>query len=352
MQIENKKMYTSICKDFNEGFFELVENSENIVITSHFSPDGDSISSVLSVYSIISAKFPNKNIKIIYSGKTDTKFSYFKNFEKIIWAEDVSDELKETDLVVLLDAGLYSRSTQYPEKLQGIKNQICIDHHASGSEIFSLSIILPEIPSCSELIFRLFENDIKLDKDLAEIFLLGILTDTGSFSFLNSSQSETFVVAKKLLEVSDTSIDFLKSKYNTMSKREFNLIQEFIKNTSFTEIENWPPAQHSYVSRECIEKDNYSDNEISAASSMYIGMYVRSIKDYTWGFVIKPKDANCTVSMRALPGSVNVRDMLERMSLGGGHDRAGGGILKNEDDPKECISKIIKWMKNNKPILN
>lgn len=347
--------YTHITKEFTEEFFRLVQNSHNITITSHFSPDGDSISCVLSMYRIIYDRYPEKDLKIVYSGEIDERFSYFQNFGKIIWAEDMTDEVKDTDLLIVLDLSIHVRFTRYPEKLEHIKNQICIDHHASGSEDFTLSTIIPEMSSCSELIFRIFENSFTLDKNLAEIFLLGILSDTGSFSFVNSSQSETFSTAKKLLDVGDIQIDILKSKYSPMSAREFTLVQEFIKNTSFEEVQDWPPVQYSYISREFVQNGNYSDNEISAGSSLYVSMYIRSIKNYTWGFVLKPKNQYCAISARSLSGSVNVRDLFEKMSLGGGHDRASGGIFKRDgdsNDPQICIKQIVEWMKNNKPLMN
>ena len=346
--------YTEITKEFTEEFFKEVDASKNIIITSHFSPDGDSISSVLSMYRIITDKYKDKNVKIVYSNELDEHFKYFENFEKIEWVKDVSDYLMKFDLLIMLDCGNYSRFTKYPEKIQEVKNQICIDHHASLSSDFKLSTIIPSISSCSELIFRLFEEHITLDKNLAETFLLGILTDTGNFAFLDGAQSETLLIAKKLIDAGNISINTLRSNYIGISKREFNLVSEFIKNTSFGKVEGWPPFQYTFIRKEFIESENYTSNEIGTASSSYIAGYLTSLAGYTWGFIVKPKSNYCSVSMRALPGSVNVRDIVERMSIGGGHDRAAAGIFKKDDDPKEprvCIEKIIEWMENNKPQL-
>jgi phosphoesterase RecJ-like protein len=347
--------YSKITKEFTDEFFKLVEASENIVITSHMSPDGDSISCVLSMYRIIKDNFPGKNARIIYSGELDGHFGYFENFDKIEWTDDVVNSLGNSDLLIALDCGSFSRFTRFSEKIQAVKNTICIDHHASVPDAFSASVIVPEMPSCSELIFRLFESHVVLDKNLSETFLLGILTDTGNFIFLDASQSDTFVVAKKLIDAGKINIGILRSTYTGISAREFELVQEFIRNTAFEKIEGWPPFQYTYVSREFTEKEQYTNNEFSTASTAYIAGYLTSIKDYTWGFIIKPKSSYCSVSMRSLPESVNVRELLERMELGGGHDRAAGGIFKKDTDPKDpkiCVQQIIEWLKNNKPILN
>ncbi len=347
--------YNSITKEFTDEFFKLVEASNNILITSHFSPDGDSISSVLSMYRILKDQYQDKNVRIAYSGEFDAHFDYFENFKKIEWTDDVANHLDAADLLIALDCGNFSRFTRFPEKTQEIKNTICIDHHASVPDTFTLSTIVAEMSSCSELIFKLFENKITLDKNLAETFILGILTDTGNFAFLDPSQSDTFLTAKKLIDAGKININILRSKYTGISQKEFSLVQEFVKNTSFREVEGWPPFQYTYVTRDAMESGGYTDNEIGAANSAYIAGYLTSLVGYDWGFIIKPKSLYCSVSMRSLPGGVNVRDLLERMSLGGGHDRAAGGIFKKDTDskdPKMCVEQIVEWMKNNKPVLN
>jgi nanoRNase/pAp phosphatase (c-di-AMP/oligoRNAs hydrolase) len=52
---------------------------------------------------------------------------------------------------------------------------------------------------------------------------------------------------------------------------------------------------------------------------------------------------------------VNVRDLAERMGIGGGHDRSAGSAIKKVDkdiESQQAIDTIIEWMKTNKPLLN
>jgi nanoRNase/pAp phosphatase (c-di-AMP/oligoRNAs hydrolase) len=304
------------------------------------------------VYRIIADKYKDKNIKIVYFDRLDEHFKSFQNFEKIEWIEDIGSYNTEHDLMIMLDCGEYSRVSLNFDKLLKIQNKICIDHHASKPSEFTLSTIIPNIPSCSELIFRLFEEKMSLDKSLAETFLLGILTDTGNFVYLDSSQTETFLVAKKLIDISKVNITEFRQNFSTISKGEFDIVGEFIKNTNFVNVDGWPPFQYTYVSKEFLENGKYTKDEISTAGASYIVSYLTSIKDYNWGFVLKPKSGYCSVSFRSLPRSVNVRDVSEKMGIGGGHDRAAGGLFKESSDPLLCAEQIISWLKNNKPIMN
>lgn len=338
--------------DFKKEFFSYVDGSNNITITSHYSPDDDSIGSVLSMYKILSDKYHNKNIRIIYEGQTVERYSIFCNFEKIEWVNSLSESLAGTDLLVMLDASQYSRFSKASGDLHKVPTTICIDHHSSESDNFSLIFKDPSFSSNSEIILTIFKEDYILDKNLAEVFLLGILGDTGGLAFVKPAQSIVFLTVKKLLDIVGTSISEFRSKFSSIPVKVIPLLQELVKNTSYEKIEEWPPLQYAFIDRGALSKNNYSDEDISAASHIYLSQYLPRVEGYGWGFVLTPRnDGSCRMSSRSLPNSVNVRDFHEKMGIGGGHDRASGGYF-SESNVKECLSKVLDWIKNNKPLIN
>jgi bifunctional oligoribonuclease and PAP phosphatase NrnA len=348
-------MNTETLKQFSVEFFKLVAQSEKILITSHISPDDDSIASVLSIAEIISQKYPDKSFRIVYTGKPVTRWHTFKRFSMIEFVDDVSNELNGVDFLIMLDGSEYFRFSHNSEVLKTVPKTICIDHHASPPATFTLSLIDTSMPANAELIYRTFEHDMVLNKELAEIFLLGIFGDTGNFAFLKPHQSETLSIAKKLVDCSGVFVDEFQSRYNTISQREFEVIQEFIKNTNYIELPNWPGCQYSCIDRAVVKERGYTDEEISAGSSIYMSHYLRLITGYTWGFTLKPRsNGDCHLSFRSLSGSVKVRDMVERMQIGGGHDRACGGAFKKVDhdiEMSEGVEKIKTWMSENIPVV-
>lgn len=347
--------YSQLSSEFTSKFFGLVNQANKIIITAHESPDEDSIASVLSVYDILSHRYPKKNIRIIYSSEPEDKFRIFKNYDKIEFVTDLADEISGTDLLILLDGSQFSRFTKQPEKIKAILNTICIDHHSSPIDEFTLSLVSPTYPSCSEIIYLALCSTLQVSKELAEIFMLGILGDTGNFTYLKPHQTDTLATAKKLLEISKIEIQEFQSRYRTISKRVFDVLQELIKNTNYSSANDWPNFQYASVERDFKDKGGYADSDISEASHIYMSHYLRTIEDYPWGFVITPKlNGDCGVSGRSLPKSVSVRDMMERMKLGGGHDRAAGGTFKKVGDDvnvKDCVGKVLSWIKNNKPVI-
>lgn len=341
---------------FRRDFFALVEKAENIAITSHFSPDDDSIGSVLSVYTILTTKYPNKNIRIIYTGNKVDRYVSFSHFDTIQFVPDVVNELDRVDLLIMLDGGTFKRFSKMPEQLQAkAPTTIVIDHHAGVPDQFTLSLILPTFSSNCEILFRAFDVEQMLTKELAESLFIGILSDTGNFSHITPEQSGVFLVAKILLEHIGVSIDTFRARYGGIPQRVIPLLQELVKNTTYVAVPGWPAAQYTYIDRLIMTEGHYTDEDMSTASHIYMGQYLPRVEGYRWGFVATPRiDGSCRMSSRSLANSVNVRQLHERLGVGSGHDRAAGADFKRENidrEPKQCIVEVLQWMEHNVPLV-
>ncbi len=341
-------------QEFRDKFFQLVVEAERVLITSHISPDEDSFSSVLFVYHMLTVKFPEKNIRMAYTGEPVPRFSSFKNYDKIEFLLDVADVSSESDLLIMLDGGQYSRFSRKPEILKQVSKSITIDHHASALDDFMLCFVDTKATSNAELLYSIFSGDVAIQKENAEYILLGILGDTGNLLFVKPEQMQVFDIVKRLLLIADTSIEMFQSRYRSISLREFELMKILIKNTTFADISGWPAVHYTFIEKQ--EAEKYTDVEVSSATAMYVARYLRIIGQYSWGFAVTPRTSgDFHASFRSLPGSVNVRKMAEQMGVGGGHDRAAGSSFKEVDgygSASAVIEKILDWMKENKPVLD
>lgn len=341
---------------FQSSFFALVEQAQHVVITAHYSPDDDSIASVLSTYTILKAKYTDKDIRIVYTGPMVDRYNVFHHFSQIEWVDDIAYHLDGTDLLIVLDVNNLKRVSNAAEKIQ-VSNTICIDHHASAPDTFTLSLIDSNYSSNSELVYHALEVQTIVTPDLAKLFLLGILGDTGNLTHIAPHQAEVFAVVQQLVVAADVRIDSFLSEFRMMDKSVVPLLQEFVKNTTYIDIEGWPSMQYSFISRDFAAAHAVSDEEMSAASHIYMGQYLPRIKGQPWGVVFSPRsDGGVRMSSRSLAGSVNVRLLCESMGIGGGHDRASGANFKHVDgsamEVADAIDTLFKYMQNNKPVLS
>lgn len=337
---------------FVKKFFEYIEQKNNIVITAHISPDDDSIGSVLSLFNILNTKYPQKNIEIFYTGDIVARYNSFTDYKHIRWVSDVAEHLETTEALVVLDVSGYARISKHPEQCMRVPVRIAIDHHSSPPDEFTLACIDNSFSSNSELLYTLFSEEGDLTKDQAEYYLLGILGDTGNFAFINKQKVSALSVAQRCIIAGDISVDSFLSRFRAIPRRLIPVLQEFVKNTTFETITEWPPVQYSYVDRSFLEVHDFSDEDMSAASHIYLGQYLPRIEGYSWGFVISPRtDGACRMSSRSQGGSVNVRVFHEQMGVGGGHDRAAGAQI-SEKDSVVAIEKVKEWMRSHTPPLD
>lgn len=350
-------IYKSISPKFLEFFFKYTKDAKRILITGHMSPDDDAIGSTLALKHLLSKLYPTKKIDIAFSGYPSDRFACFEGYNLIQFNQDITLDIKNYQLLICLDGGQYSRFTLKPELLKSFNfPKICIDHHGTETDIFSLAVQVTNSTSTSELIYKMASKKIGLDMQLCETVLLGLLGDTGTFNYIKPDQYHIFDIVKKILTFSQINIQEFKSRYMMINPESFEVIRELMKNSQFLTIKGWPDFQISFLTRDYISETKYSDSQISEGSDIFVGQYLRLIKGHNWGFVIRPhSDGSCRLSLRSLPGSVNVRDLVEKMGIGGGHDRASGGKLQFTDepilDPIKALKIMTDWMQKNKPVL-
>ncbi len=348
-----KRFFEQINQTFIDEFTNKVKAADTIVVSSHTSPDDDSISSLLGVYNhlVNNLKIDSQKIKIYYTGDRTDRWNYFENFEKINFVEDIADKLNDVDVLIVTDGSGWKRFSR-KESVKKFKGYtICIDHHHTPEDKFDLHLVAKEFTSTSEIIYRLFYENQKLTKRICETILLGILGDTGNFRYLKPSDSGVFTIAERLVREGDIDIQTMQSMYQQIDQNVYKVLIELMKNSKITEVSNWPKFINSYVTLDFIKKEKINDNEVSSGSSIFTS-YLTSIKGVAWGFVFTPKisDNSGRLSLRSLPNSVSVRIMMEQMGIGGGHDRASGGKIYTQDH-KKALRQLTDWMKINKPSL-
>lgn len=344
--------YPKVTEENKAEMWNMIRESNSVFITSHISPDGDSFSSNLSLYTAIKKTHPEKKVRMVYSNLPVPFYSPFQHFDKIEFVDEAANEIKDADLIIILDAGQWHRVSRSDEAIKTFAAQprtICIDHHVSKPDPFTLSIIDTNATSCAEVIYHLIDSE-NIDEEQAKTLLLGILSDTGALKYIKPDQAETFSIAQKLLAKCKMSIDQYEGHYFAMPQRDFQTLQEFIKNMKFEEVSGYTPFAWTHISREYIAAEKLNDVDVTSAKNIFTATTLRSVKGYSWGFSIIPKpDGTVNVSFRSVSGGENVRVIAESMG-GGGHDVAAGLNLKNISDPLEAFKIVTEKMRELKAV--
>ena len=183
-----------------------IGKSDKIVIVSHELPDGDAIGSSLGLYHYLMS-FDKKSIKIVVPNNFPEFLKWMPGAKDIIIYEQYPDFavqlISEADVLFCLDFNAVKRVGKVASAIMASDaRKVMIDHHPEPEDFCKLVISHPEMSSTSELVFRaicaLGDVDM-IEKDAAECFYTGMMTDTGSFSY-NSNSSEIYVVVSELIK--------------------------------------------------------------------------------------------------------------------------------------------------------
>lgn len=184
---------------------EFIDKYDKTVIITHVSPDGDALGSSLGLYHYLTNL--GNEVTIIVPNDYPEFLSWVKGAKDILNYEKYPDYaqklIEEAELIFCLDFNVAKRTKLIAPFLEAAKGKkIMIDHHPEPSDFCDIVISHPEISSTSELIFRLicylgdFES---MSKDSAEAIYMGMMTDTGGFTY-NSNNPEIYYIIGELLK--------------------------------------------------------------------------------------------------------------------------------------------------------
>jgi phosphoesterase RecJ-like protein len=331
-------------KDIVEAL-RLVNQSKNIVITSHKSPDGDSIGSSLALWHFL--KQMGVNSTICHPDKMPYFLSWLPGADQIVTFEENQEQttnlIHQADLIFCLDYNSPSRIGKIEPLLMDSKaKKIMIDHHQNPDVNF-VDILFsdPDNSSTSQLIYEFIEALEKTDlinENVGTPMYCGIMTDTGSFRF-PSTTAKTHLVIADLIEkgVKNSMIHEQVFDTNTISKIK---LTGYALSEKLTLIENNTIGYIALTEAE-LKKFNYKKGDTEGLVNQIL-----SIQGVKLAAFFKEEDQLIKISFRA-KGNTYVNVLAGKNFNGGGHVYAAGGRYegKLDDAVKKFVTVAPKYVK-------
>ncbi len=230
---------------------------------------------------------------------------------------------EDFDLIIALDASeldrfgsVYAQHRAYLEHV----NILNIDHHISSGGCGKVNIIDPTSAATAELLV-LFQQqaELPMNRDAALCLLTGIITDTSSFQFTNTT-SRTMNVAANLMRHGVIPETIVQPIYRTRPLPQVRL-QALVINKAKTSCGGrliWSQATDAMLTEAGATPD--MDDNLSGLLRDIEGVEVAVFfKDYG-------DPTRTRLSMRSA-APYNAAEICQRIANGGGHARAAGGTL-------------------------
>lgn len=314
---------------------QLLSSADNILITSHISPDPDALSSLLLAGTTLMVNFPKKNIRMVLE-EEPRNLKFISDYEKVIFA-NVYDEFKifKPNLLIIVDTNNYQRvSRNHGIELRGsvISNKtdvVIIDHHEPDNKDKSQVYINSHSPAAAQEVYQIFYEDMKLKKppNYAQTAMLGLYSDSGGFMYVRRNYANTFKIATDLID-DGASIEEINNSLHQYTKDDMRTFSELAANVRLE-----PEYAYSFLRDEFVNqwlKSGKTAEELHKATELFINNYVRNIEGRKWGFITYrnelygPGVYSC--SLRSVSGTKDVSRIAAKLH-GGGHKPSSGGRI-------------------------
>lgn len=316
----------------NPQLNDIIKSSKNILIISHINPDGDTLGSMIGLFSAIKDNF-KKECEMLCVSKIPQIYQFLPYVNRIKTMNDI-DKSREYDIAINVDIAAEDRSGEAKILFDKAKFKINIDHHKTNTNYGDLNIVDAESSSCGELLFYLFKDlNWEIGKETATGLYTAILTDTGSFRFDNASSS-AFNAASELVAKGVHPADIYKKVYESDTKGHVLFQAYCVGKAVFTDDDK---IAYTTVYKRDMEKFNVGEDCTEGLTEK-----LRAIVTTKVAFVVKQINSGSSkVSMRSK--SADVADICSVFS-GGGHTFASGCIVKAnvEDTVKKILEEIRK----------
>jgi len=206
-----------------EKIVKTIEKNKYFLITSHINLEGDALGAELALKILLEKK--KKKVLIINQDKTPQEYLFLPGVEKI------KNKIVpfRFEVAIIVDCSDLCRCAEVG-KLFTNKIVINIDHHISNSYFGDLNWVEPHASSASEMVYRLYKKmRINFNKEAAECLYTGILTDTGSFRYTNTTFYTHKIVAE-LLRYQILPSQIYKHIYQSCSFEDILLLTKVLPN--------------------------------------------------------------------------------------------------------------------------
>jgi bifunctional oligoribonuclease and PAP phosphatase NrnA len=314
----------------------FIKKNDDFLITSHMNVEGDALGSELAFYRLLKAL--GKKAVMVNEELPPAEYAFLPDVG-LIRRFDRSVRKIKFNVFVALDCSDLKR-TGVVYTLNDIRKPVLnIDHHVSNQRFGEANLVDAAASSCTEIIFALYKRlRVPLDRETALLLYVGILTDTGSFRYSNTTSRTHRITAELLKYQLDTPLIYRKL-YENIPFRDMQLLSSVLP---FMKLEFEGKLVWFAVKKEMLKKQNSVGTGFDL--SEHILSFARSIKGIEVVVLFKEnlkKRNEVRVNFRS-QGGVDV-NAVARCFGGGGHKTASGATIPGTlDDVRRKVLRKLK----------
>jgi phosphoesterase RecJ-like protein len=174
---------------------QQLKKSRRVLLATHIHPDGDAIGSLLALGLALEEGL-KKKVQLYNESVLPAVYHFLPSIHRI---KNEPGDIKAYDTAVILDCSDLQRVGKAAEAISRIPTVINIDHHATNTRFGNYQLIEPRASATTEILHQLLrEMEMPITCAMAYAIYTGIMADTGSFRFSNTTP-EAFKICHEMV---------------------------------------------------------------------------------------------------------------------------------------------------------
>lgn len=287
-----------------------IKTAERILLCTHVSPDGDTIGSSLALRSALQKM--GKQADVVCADEVPQLLMFLSGAREICKPAQLKG--KSFDLAIAVDVSDRLRLGDCAPLYFATRFTIQVDHHGTNPGYADINVVSAEASATGVLIYELIHSlNVNLDIDIATSLYTAIATDTGNFSFDNTT-ADAFQVMGELMTYGLPIASLNRLLFRERSREQVLVLGRALSTLTF--------YHGGMISGMQLLKADLDDCGAKAEHAESIVNYGIDITGVKMTYLAREVDGGTKFSLRALEGC-NVAVLAARFG-GGGHALAAG----------------------------
>ena len=300
----------------NEALLSAIQKADSILLIAHVSPDGDTVGSTLALRLAFTKL--GKRVTVACADPAPGLLSFLNGFELIAAAQEV--EGKSFDLALAVDVSDERRMGELWGAFSKAADTCQIDHHGTNPAFARVNVIDPKASATGILAYQLIERlNVPMDAQMARCLYAAISTDTGNFSFDNTT-GQAFYVMSRLMAYDLPVNELNRVLFRQRSQAQVRLLSRALDSLAFY-------AGGRIAGMMITKKDFEECGALPEHAEAIVNFGIDTVGVEMAFLCRETPDGKVKFSLRALP-PWNVADIAAQYQ-GGGHNLAAGCTLSS-----------------------
>lgn len=304
-----------------------LRDAQNPVVACHISPDGDTLGCGLALAGALAGR---KQVRVVCDDPVPALYAFLPGARQVTRPETLDFA---PDFVLCVDCADVARLGGAARWLQGTTPIGNIDHHGSNPGYGELSVVDADASATGELVLTLLdEMGLPLTRESALCLYTAISTDTGNFSFANTTPGALRAAARCV----EAGVDVADAARKLFRLRSFQRAQLHAQAMRKAQL-----LQNGRVGLIVLTKSDFEETRAAESDSEGVVNALLDIEGVEIAIFAREGSRGAQISLRGLP-PVDLSAVAAGLG-GGGHARAAGVTLALP--VQEAAARVVETVK-------